>query len=172
MADVLVLGPWVAGLEKGTGPGKWLALMPVDVFEDGQLGPGSQQHPSFFVVRIPGVPKADVEDLLAMVEVGDTLIKRRDYSVDWGTLSNPIRRQIEDDREITVDESLFRSVLARATETQPMTMVAVREQEEVLGAELAAPIEVEIARVQRRKRWTIAAVVAVVVAVLLTVVLL
>jgi len=116
MADVLVLMPNVVPTVPAS-PGRWEALMPVDVFPDGQLGPGTQQHPKFFIVRIPGVDPdllRDVIDAIMDYDVvtGDhILVKRRQYQFDFNRLSTPIQNQILTNREIEVTESQFRSFL-------------------------------------------------------------
>lgn len=114
MADVLVMHPDAEDRNPGH-PGTWEPGMIVDVFPDGQLGPGTQQHPRFIIVRIPGVPVGDVEDLLAIVydTDGTTLLKKRDYKLSYQTLSGPVMATIRGDREITVTESQFRSFCER-----------------------------------------------------------
>lgn len=116
MADLLVLRPEVVPHDPDD-PGAWLAGMPVDVFPDGQLGPGTQQHQNFFIVRIPGVPVEDVRDLLDAIhgaanEFGELpLLKKRKWSFDFDTAPQAILDTISTEREITVTETEFRNFL-------------------------------------------------------------
>lgn len=119
MADLIVMRPsFVPTVPEG--PGRWEPGMIVDVFPDGQLGPGTQQHPRFFIVRIPGVPESDVRDLIAVLmdesdPANPILLKKREWTLDTANVPGPILTQIENDREITVTESQFRSFVKKVT---------------------------------------------------------
>lgn len=111
MADMLMMHPeFIPTVPEG--PGRWEALMPIDIFPDGQLGPGTQQHPRFIILRVPGVSVEDLRDLVADVRDGNyAMTQRRLYKGDWNTLSTPIQNQILANREYTITEAQLRSFL-------------------------------------------------------------
>lgn len=114
MADMLIMHPELVSAVP-PGPSRWEALMPVDVFPDGQLGPGTQQHPSFIIIRVPGVSVEDLYDLLADVRDGNNVMtQRRFYTGDWNTLSTPIQTEILTNREYTLTEAQLRAFLGAA----------------------------------------------------------
>lgn len=119
MAELLVMMPNVVPHKDG--PGAWKAGMPVDVFPDGQLGPGLQQHPKFFIVRIPGATEDECREFLEDVseesqaymgidpETGDpimeprhNMIHRRKSTLDFDNIPQPHRGKIDTERELTV----------------------------------------------------------------------
>lgn len=59
MADVLVMNQ-----NNGADPFHWKKGMVVDVLPDGQLGPGLQQHPRFWIIRLPNCTVGELQFLL------------------------------------------------------------------------------------------------------------
>lgn len=115
MADAIVMHPDYVHYNP-TDPGAYLTGMVVDVFEDGQIGPGNEQHPRFVVIRMPGVPKADVLDLIEAVQDADlNMIKKRGQRVDWSIVPQPRMNDLNNDRETTVTETQFRALMENLT---------------------------------------------------------
>lgn len=114
MADVLIMHPDYVH-HNPTHPAAYASGMVVDVFPDGQLGPGTQQHPRFIIIRIPGASKEEVKDLIEEYRdlVTDDLIMRRRQKVNWATVPNNTMRQIERDREFTLTAAQLRQYMER-----------------------------------------------------------
>jgi hypothetical protein len=109
MADVLMMGVD----NSGSHPFTYKQGMVVDIYPDGQLGPGTQQHPSFVIVRVPGVTKDELQFLLEGplgAEEDDgfggttrNVVSRRRDKLDKVKLPAPIRSQLDTEREITLN---------------------------------------------------------------------
>ena len=119
MADLLILLPDIDVANPGH-PGAWEPGMVVDVFPDGQLGPGSEQHPRFFVVRVPDATVEGLTDLVEAVEEDDiviigqkNLVKRRANKMGFAGLNPPTMTAITVDRDITVSEAALRTYVDR-----------------------------------------------------------
>lgn len=113
MAEILVLRDNVVPTNPEH-PGAWEAGMIVDIYPDGQLGPGSQQHPKFFVIRIPGISQDDaIEFINDIVDPQGNMIKRRSKKLDFNTIPQPgARDDIDNDRDTTIPNiSVLRSWL-------------------------------------------------------------
>lgn len=63
MADILVMNQ-----DNGADPWHWKTGMVVDVFPDGKLGPGTQQHPAFWIIRAPNISVEEVREILMLLE--------------------------------------------------------------------------------------------------------
>lgn len=108
MADIMAMRQGVVPVNPES-PGAWEEGMIVDVFPDGQLGPGVNQHPKFIVIRIPGLSEDDARELLEDIqgapdEDGNTtMIKRRVKKLDFSVIPNPGQAEdIAATRECTV----------------------------------------------------------------------
>jgi hypothetical protein len=112
MADLLVRNDF----DLTTGDWAWQEGMIVDIFPDGQLGPGLQQHPRFWIVRLPPHSKDDLAYLLEMQlgpEVDDPDLGthrppmgRRKDKFDQLKLTGNVRKDLNADREITIEATL------------------------------------------------------------------
>lgn len=97
----------------GSHPFTYKTGMVVDIFEDGKLGPGTQQHPKFVIVRVPGVTKDELSFLLegplgAEQDDGTgnmvrPVVSRRRDKLDRAKLPGTIRDQLDANREITLN---------------------------------------------------------------------
>lgn len=113
MADIIVMHPDFVHFNEKL-PGAYVSGMAVDVFEDGRIGPGNEQHPRFIVIRIPGVPVEDVLDVIEeMEDQSREMIKRRRQKLVWTRLPRKIMRRIRRDREIKLTMSQLRAFLTR-----------------------------------------------------------
>lgn len=102
MADMLVMVP--EHVPHKDGPDAWKSGMVVDIFPDGRLGPATDQHPRFFIIRIPGASVEDVYDLLEpeIHPVSREQLHHKAMYFDFDSVPNPFRDAIDTDREITM----------------------------------------------------------------------
>jgi hypothetical protein len=110
MADFLLMNQTV-----GSDPWHYKLGMVVDVFEDGRLGPGNEQHPAFWIIRAPNITVEEGKDLLELLReqegpeeldpIGGGLIRpkigRRRDAFDTVKIPQAILNQLEADREYT-----------------------------------------------------------------------
>ena len=128
MADVLIMN------QDNTGdhPFTYKQGMVVDVFPDGQLGPGTDQHPKFWVVRLPGLAVDDLKALLLTMPLGPEVqdpvegavrrpAGRRKDKFDRLKLPGGVRNQLDANREITLNVTLQQvaNYLTRIQEDAP-----------------------------------------------------
>jgi hypothetical protein len=107
MAEALVMRPDIVQANPGH-PGNWEPGMIVEVFEDGMVGPGNEQHPRFWVMRLPNITVAEAVDLWqALYDTTDpenpVLTRRRGKRVVFASLPQPMQNQInnDNDRDVT-----------------------------------------------------------------------
>jgi hypothetical protein len=107
MADLLVMNQ-----DNGPDPMQYKVGMVVDVFPSGKLNPGVDQHPRFWVVRLPNVTEAEARQLLDMqlstlvLQNGmPTTIGRRKDAFDAVKIPAAILNQLTANREITFTQT-------------------------------------------------------------------
>ena len=101
MADILVMNQ-----DNGADIFPFLQGMVVDVFPDGKLGPGTDQHPKFWVIRAPNITVDEVRDLLGLLDFQYTLgtttvIGQRKDAFDTAKIPQPVLNQLNANREYT-----------------------------------------------------------------------
>lgn len=109
MADVLLMRPSVVAAHDRA----WGGLMPVEVFETGRLGDGSDPcHPRHCVLRLPMITREELLPFLQAVEEIDIVFpggpkqvkRQREYT--FANVPGHIRNALENDQFLVLNVSL------------------------------------------------------------------